>query len=138
KADGSVHSRRNEWSALQQTLQDDKISEASMANKAETLVQKLFEQYELSVEAAAQTSTAQQANAEDLERLKKRVSGMGPINLAAPQEHAELLEKDTFLSGQLADLLKAKEDLRQAISKINATTREHFKETFDKVRNNFR
>jgi chromosome segregation protein len=66
------------------------------------------------------------------------VANIGPINLAAPQEYDELVEKNTFLTNQQADLLKAKDDLKQVIAKINATTRDHFKETFDKVRENFR
>lgn len=136
--DANLHKIREEWNQVQQTVQEDKIQEASMGTRLESLVQKLFEQYEMNVETASQSFQPVQAVAEDLERLKKRVSGMGPINLAAPQEHAELLEKDTFMSTQQADLLKAKDDLREAITKINATTREHFKETFDKVRENFR
>jgi chromosome segregation protein len=78
------------------------------------------------------------ADPEELDRLKKRVTNIGPINLAAPQEHAELSEKNTFLVTQQNDLLKAKEDLKQVIAKINATTRDHFRETFVQVRENFR
>jgi chromosome segregation protein len=63
---------------------------------------------------------------------------MGPINLAAPQEYAELSEKNNFLTTQHGDLMKARDDLKQVITKINQTTREHFKETFVKVRENFR
>ncbi len=63
---------------------------------------------------------------------------MGPVNLAAPEEHAQLEERYQFLQTQQADLLKAKDDLHQAIAKINATTREQFKVTFEAVRKNFR
>jgi chromosome segregation protein len=48
------------------------------------------------------------------------------------------MEKNTFLTTQQSDLLTAKDDLREVISKINATTREHFRDTFYKVRDNFR
>jgi chromosome segregation protein len=60
------------------------------------------------------------------------------VNLAAPEEHAQLEERYQFLQTQQADLLKAKDDLHQAIAKINATTREQFKATFEEVRKNFR
>ena len=36
---------------------------------------------------------------------------MGPINLAAPEEHAELVEKNTFLTTQRDDLVKAKDEI---------------------------
>ena len=44
----------------------------------------------------------------------------------------------SYMMSAFPVLLKAKEDLRQVITKINATTKEHFRETFDKVRKNFR
>lgn len=123
---------------LQNTLQDDKIREATLTNKIDILVQKLFEQYELSEELARNETQSRLADPETLDRLKKRVANMGAINMAAPQEHAELLEKNNFLVTQQTDLVKAKEDLKQVITKINTTTREHFKETFELVRENFR
>src|SRR5208283_4579829 len=49
-----------------------------------------------------------------------------------------LSQKHQFLLTQVADLNKAKEDLRAAIAKINATTREHFRQTFTEVREHFR
>ena len=63
---------------------------------------------------------------------------MGAVNLAAPEEHAQLEERYQFLQTQQQDLLTAKDDLHQAIAKINATTREQFKTTFEAVRTNFR
>ncbi|MEI7530206.1 MAG: AAA family ATPase, partial [Elusimicrobiota bacterium] len=39
-----------------------------------------------------------------------------------------------FINSQVEDLNRAKTDLRSAINKINDTTRENFKITFDKVR----
>src|SRR5260370_11405131 len=60
------------------------------------------------------------------------------INLAAPEEYEALSQKQQFLLAQVADLNSAKEDLRAAIAKINATTREHFRQTFTEVRDHFR
>src|SRR6185437_3434786 len=75
---------------------------------------------------------------EEILRLRRRLESLGAVNLAAPEEHAQLEERYQFLLKQQEDLLKAKEDLRQAIAKINATTREHFKTTFEQVRSNFK
>jgi chromosome segregation protein len=66
------------------------------------------------------------------------VEGMGPVNLAAPEEHAQLEERYNFLLSQQQDLVKAKEDLLSTVQKINASTRQNFRETFDKVRENFK
>lgn len=136
--ESNLSEAQGELNTLHDDIQARKINEASLKGRLESLEQKLMDQYELSLEAARKDFQAQSAVPDILEKLKKRVSGMGPINLAAPQEHAELVEKNTFLTTQRDDLVKAKEDLKQVITKINATTREHFRETFDKVRENFR
>jgi len=129
---------RSALSFAQEAAQTELLRETTLKSRVEVTIGKLQEQYEMTVETARDWFKPAQADAETLDKLKKRVGGMGPINLAAPQEYEELVEKNTFLLNQQNDLVKAKEDLKQVIQKINATTREHFRETFDKVRENFR
>ncbi len=100
--------------------------------------QTLFETYQLKIEDASATHGEVQVDAEELARIKRRLEAMGPVNLAAPEEHAQLEERYQFLQTQQQDLLKAKDDLHQAIAKINTTTREQFRLTFEEVRKNFR
>jgi chromosome segregation protein len=80
----------------------------------------------------------------DMEELETQVAeyrtkleSMGPVNLVAIEEHAELEERFAFLNQQEDDLIKAKAQLLEMIKKINETTTEMFKETFDKVNDNF-
>lgn len=68
---------------------------------------------------------------------RAKLDSMGPVNLVAIEEHAELEERFAFLSQQEADLISAKEQLVEMIKKINATTTELFSETFNKVNENF-
>jgi len=98
----------------------------------------LRETYQLSMDEARTSHGEVEPDAEELARVKRRLEGMGAVNLAAPEEHAQLEERYQFLQTQQQDLLKAKDDLHQAITKINATTREQFKATFEAVRTNFR
>ncbi|MFN0116942.1 MAG: AAA family ATPase [Elusimicrobiota bacterium] len=138
KCEAGLSQIRRELSDIQEEVQKEMINESNIHNKQDLVTQKLHDQYELTIELAREQFQAQVADVETLEKLKKRVANIGPINLAAPQEHAELMEKNTFMTTQQADLLKAKDDLKQVIAKINSTTRDHFRETFDKVRENFR
>lgn len=69
--------------------------------------------------------------------LNQRIDSMGPVNVDAIQEYDELEERYAFLEKQNRDLLAAKEELLEAIQKINKTTRELFAETFEKIRVNF-
>ena len=100
--------------------------------------QSLRDTYQLSMDEARASHADVVPDPEELARVKRRLEAMGAVNLAAPEEHAQLEERYQFLLTQQQDLLKAKDDLHQAIAKINATTREQFKTTFEQVRTNFR
>jgi chromosome segregation protein len=69
--------------------------------------------------------------------MSERLDAMGPVNLEAIQEYEELEERQRFLEEQNADLIKSKTELLDVINKINATTKELFAETFERVRKNF-
>ena len=68
---------------------------------------------------------------------RAKLESMGPVNLVAIEEHAELEERFAFLNQQEDDLTKAKSQLLEMIKKINETTTALFQETFDKVNANF-
>lgn len=136
--DKSLHEIRKTFEKAQHEMHESQIAQTALKGKLESIHQKLADQYEMTIDQAKTEFKGIKADVEILDKLKKRVLNMGPVNLAAPQEHAELLEKNNFLTSQQNDLTKAKQDLRDVISKINATTREHFRETFHKVRENFR
>src|SRR5258705_107916 len=63
---------------------------------------------------------------------------MGPVNLVAIDEYEETEQRHQFLSTQYEDLTKAKDQLLEVINRINVQTREMFRETFEKIRQNFR
>ncbi len=63
---------------------------------------------------------------------------MGPVNLVAIEEYEETEQRYQFLSKQHEDLLHAKVQLHEVINRINTQTKEMFKETFEKIRDNFR
>ena len=69
--------------------------------------------------------------------IQAKLDAMGPVNLVAIEEHAELEERFAFLNQQESDLVAAKQQLLDMIKTINATTTEMFKTTFDKVNENF-
>jgi chromosome segregation protein len=72
-----------------------------------------------------------------LEELKGQAERMGPQNLTAIEEYDELARRHAFLGEQKADLEASLADLRSAIVKINRTSRERFRETFDRVNEKF-
>ncbi|HBZ72069.1 MAG TPA: chromosome segregation protein SMC [Deltaproteobacteria bacterium] len=68
-----------------------------------------------------------------LEDVRGRVEALGEVNLGAIEEHEELAERFRFLSEQKNDLESTLAALREAIQRINRTSRKRFRETFDAV-----
>jgi len=73
-----------------------------------------------------------------IEALRSKIESLGPVNLYAIEEYERLEGRYTFLVNEQADLAKAKEALLKAISKINRTSRQLFKDTFERIRESFR
>ncbi|MBT8081168.1 MAG: chromosome segregation protein SMC [Gammaproteobacteria bacterium] len=74
---------------------------------------------------------------EKLEKLRRRIDRLGPINLAAIDEFKEQSERKEYLDSQLADLNDALATLEGAIRKIDKETRSRFRETYDNVNDVF-
>jgi chromosome segregation protein len=68
---------------------------------------------------------------------KDKLDRLGPVNLAAIEEYDEKKERLDFLESQKNDLINARDELEEAISKINIKARRLFKETFDLVKGYF-
>jgi chromosome segregation protein len=76
--------------------------------------------------------------AQQVEALQQKLDEMGPVNLVAIEEYEETEQRHQFLSKQHDDLVQAKAQLMEVISRINTQTKEMFRETFEKIRDNFR
>jgi chromosome segregation protein len=73
----------------------------------------------------------------EVAELRSKVDSMGPVNIEAITEYEELEQRHTFLETQERDLTSSKEQLLDAIKKINETTQVLFSETFAKIQTNF-
>ena len=65
--------------------------------------------------------------------LALRISRLGPINLAAIEEHEQLAEQKAYLDAQHDDLSEALDTLNTAIRKIDREMRARFRVTYDQV-----
>jgi chromosome segregation protein len=88
--------------------------------------------------AAAGAGTDWGQVAQQVEALQQKLDEMGPVNLVAIEEYEETEQRHQFLSKQHDDLVAAKAQLVEVINRINIQTREMFRETFEKIRENFR
>jgi len=88
--------------------------------------------------AAAGAGTDWTQVGEQVEVLRQKLDEMGPVNLVAIEEYEETEQRHQFLSKQHDDLVAAKAQLLEVINRINTQTRDMFRETFEKIRDNFR
>jgi chromosome segregation protein len=133
-----LKSLQAEHDQAQADLHQHEIHATALKSKADLLKTRLWDEWQLTVADAAAKYKGTVADVEKIETLRRRIANMGNINMAAPEEYEALAEKQRFLIEQINDLLKAKDDLIAAITKINGATRENFRQTFHDVREHFR
>jgi len=74
---------------------------------------------------------------QQLRDLRGQLERLGEINLTAIDEHQEVAQRHSFLAGQKRDLEASIKALRDAIAKIDRTSRERFARTFEVVNDRF-
>ncbi|MCS7231767.1 MAG: AAA family ATPase [Elusimicrobiota bacterium] len=122
----------------QQSITSIEIEKTTIQNNIQNISSWLEDKYNISLQDAKQLyGDIKEVDPQTIEKLKKRLDSMSAVNLAAPEEYAQLEEKYNHLVTQQQDLIKAQQDLKEAISKINQQISSNFKETFYKVRENF-
>ncbi|MDR1838977.1 MAG: AAA family ATPase [Treponema sp.] len=74
---------------------------------------------------------------EKLANTRAKMKELGPVNLMAPEEFTETKQRYDFLSGQMADLEKARKDLEDLTSEIRQESSALFLETYNRIKKNF-
>ena len=87
------------------------------------------------------TSEEEQQQREEVDReiadLRRRISNIGAVNMAALDEIESLEERHQSLDSQYQDLVQAKESLERIIQRINTDSRRLFTESLETIRANF-
>ena len=69
--------------------------------------------------------------------LREKIERLGPVNMMAIEEFDDLDERYDFLTAQRKDLVESIDATVDAITRINKTTRERFREAFDAINTHF-
>jgi len=72
-----------------------------------------------------------------VEKIKRSIDSIGPINWAVKDEHEEKTARLNNLLEQKADLIDAENNLKKAIKKIDIVAQEQFFDTYNQVKENF-
>ena len=140
RADKESRDKNSELLNLERevSLLEQKKMTASMEEKQ--ILDKLWETYELSHEAAR----AQRQELESVPKAQKRVgelkrsiSGLGNINLDAIEEFDRVNQRYTYLTDQRDDVQRSKEELEKVIAEITGEMRSIFSQQFGVINTAF-
>ncbi|MSQ69280.1 MAG: chromosome segregation protein SMC [Gammaproteobacteria bacterium] len=119
----------------QRALEQSRLEERALAVRAQEQEERLLraEQDLQAILASLEPAASEEIWREQLSALAGKIARLGPINLAAIDEFAQLSERKSYLDAQFADLTEALSTLAEAMRKIDKETRTRFRETFDQV-----
>ncbi|OGR59820.1 MAG: chromosome segregation protein SMC [Elusimicrobia bacterium GWA2_69_24] len=129
---------RHDADALREDLKNAELRLSELKNRRHYLCGRLWTEWQLSYEEAALRYQEQPVDEERLQFLRRRIEALGNINMAAPEEYEDFVKRRDNLQAQIDDLNQARQDLHSVIAKINAATRENFRQTYTEVREHFR
>lgn len=145
EVEGELKSIKSQYSELQELKGELSIELREMELSAGNLKEKIAERYGTDIDAFDPASAGVDVEGPpDLEALevrrgdlRRRIADLGEVSLSALEEYAELDSRHAFLLDQQADLTASCDSLHAVINRINRTTREKFRRTFDEINAQF-
>jgi len=128
---------KREVDDLREQINTAKMENSEIQFKMNHLIETVKEKFNFSLHEIYRSHLQEdfsRAEAEEKVEQKKRLrEQIGEVNLMAIKELEALNERHEFIVGQREDLISSIESLRTAIRKINRTSLEKFKKTFQDV-----
>ncbi len=142
KADqNAAKAKRGDLDAVKTRLGESKMKVREYELGQNNLIEQVDERYRLSLtDLLVDFHLLAPMRPEDHKKatkLRKQIDNIGPINLTAIDEHAEVATRHEFLAGQKRDLEEAINALRSAIRRINRTSKDRYVEAFRLVNEKF-
>ncbi|MCI8807528.1 MAG: chromosome segregation protein SMC [Oscillospiraceae bacterium] len=141
QADRQARDKNNELNNMEREVANLENKASAAAVEECQLLDKLWESYELSHEAARAERVELESVPKAQRRigeLKRSISALGSINPDAVEEFARVNERYTYFTGQRDDVAKAKKELQDIIAQITGEMTAIFKEQFALIDQEFR
>ncbi len=133
--------QNSEYNKKVSTLNGIEVSLGKMDIKLDNLLLRLTEEYNVTYEHAkldAKEIEDEAFTRDRVQTLRRSIKELGDVNIGAIQEFERINTRFEFLDGQRKDLKSSIENILGVISEMDATMEKEFKETFDKVNNEFK
>jgi len=125
---------------LQQELSRVETRKVKLEMEKESVINRLWEEYELTVTAAEEIRTEvedEKASATRLAELKSMIKALGSVNVDSIEEYKSVKERYEFMTAQKNDLEKSKANLTEIIASMEELIEEHFGEQFNEINKSF-
>ena len=134
------HKTNQGYNKLQNELKESEIILGKYDVKLDNLLLELSDNYNLTYEYAYSNYELDMPidiARNKVETIKKEISTLGDVNTGAIKEYERVNERYEFLVNQSNDLNEASKELLNIISEMDKIMISRFKETFDKISNEF-
>lgn len=130
-----LRTSRREQNALSSTIQQKELELARIETRLEQNLARLSADYALTYEAALDQKKEVDVEAADqrIKTLRRALSSLGNVNLAAPDQLKEIKEKYEFLVSQKEELEQASQQILEAVDEMDQTMTVQFSEMFNKI-----
>lgn len=118
-------------------LEERKIA---MRKEYDDLTAKLYEEYQLTRREAAALEIIIEdyaAAGKRLNELKGQIRALGSVNVSAIEEYKEVSERYEFMSEQISDVERSRDELNKLINELTDKMAEQFREKFRQINTAF-
>lgn len=125
---------------LQQELSKAENKLTKLEMEAESLINRLWNSYELtrtSAQEVAMVIENVKEASERAEELHRKIKHLGSVNVDAIEEYKAAKERYDFLSTQKTDLEKSQDNLNKVIASVQELMEEHFRKNFEEINKSF-
>lgn len=118
------------------------IQTAQQESAQQSIEKDVQERYQLTIDDLYKTVESTGKSIDELEKtartLRQEIDAAGNINMTSIEEYDKHKVRYAFLNEQINDMVSSKEELIKIIADLDTESRKIFKETFDKIRANFK
>ncbi|MDY4192532.1 MAG: chromosome segregation protein SMC [Oscillospiraceae bacterium] len=129
--------RKEQLAAEQDRLTEKKTS---LQRDYDGMVAKLWDEYELTrseAEAAAKPLEDIPRANRRLGEIRSRIRALGTVNLEAIEEYEQVSQRYEFMSSQISDVERSRDQLTRLIRDLTAEMRQLFADNFTRINENF-
>ncbi|RMF09866.1 MAG: chromosome segregation protein SMC, partial [Candidatus Neomarinimicrobiota bacterium] len=131
---------QGEQEAREKVLEELRQAEREAAEylqKIEIIREHVRDQYNLEIPTQMEVSESEDQLVAELERIRRSIENIGPVNMAVQAEYEEEHARYEMLVQQRDDLIEAEANLRETIQRIDRVARKQFLDTFDQIKANY-